>query len=179
MVGTPGALIFFCFFSSIKRRKEGLWPPAKFSSSRFGYIPYPAKDGRHPWCLDLLLLLFFYQEKKRRAAAAGEVFFVTFRIHPVPGKLPRVSAETFFARFPQAIGRKSLWRAISSGFRLKKFFSSDFLRRQLAALRSAGFSLPLFRFSPIPVIHLHPSERTIRNEYKIVITYKTTRYADH
>ena len=33
-----------------------------------------------------------------------------------------------FLRFPQAFGRKSFFQAISSGFRPKKFFSSDFLR---------------------------------------------------
>ena len=63
------------------------------------------------------------------------------------------------------LSQKVLWRAISLG------------NWQPSARRD--FSFPLFRFSPIPVIHLHPSERTIRNEYKIVITYKTTRYADH
>ena len=61
--------------------------------------------------------------------------------HPHPAKLPRprqrpfssdflrLSAEkVFFIRFPQAIGRKSFFRAISSGFWPKKFFSSNFLR---------------------------------------------------
>ena len=148
MAGTPGALIFFCFFSSIKRRKEGLRPLAKFSLSRFGYIPYPAnfpglgrgRQGRLP----------------SRPGVSN-----TFCTRPTSP----AGAPAFFARFPEEMSRKSLWRAISSG------------NWQPSARRD--FSLPLFRFSPIPVIHLHPSERTIRNEYKIVITYKTTRYADH
>ena len=93
LAGVPDALIFFCFFSSIKRRKEdyeslldSLMRPSflslrkekrqkKLKPSAEGgevcpgtsRITESSQFGWHPWCLDLLLLLFFYQEKKRRS----------------------------------------------------------------------------------------------------------------
>jgi len=92
-------LIFFCFFSSIKRRKEGLRPPAKFSPSRFGYIPYPANfAGRRTG-------LF-------RAISSGN--------------WPKKFCG---GRFPEEMSRKSFVAGDFLRKWAEKFVASDFLRK--------------------------------------------------